>query len=337
MAELGLTPELCDPEHSAAVISEFFARTMTLASVHFHAGRNLRAFTLADALTPILIGDDKPLHPDVDRAMRLAYEPLTYCVKKVSASTVAYRFRRSRLVHALDVLGSPVPAGKWEYLDGEKLPRNGRQGLLSKYTRPVLVRASMTRIDPSYANVVLYGSSTHVERGYMSHTELLCLTHYGEMRVKGVYVASNYTTLKPFLPIYDGAPVGPMSLSVGLLAEAYMHALMQRSPGVTQGYPLSNEKRIVTPRAVWLSAMDRFYCLSAAIQFDTLGFSVKQFGHGQVTVYVPRTRQEEACRVGSMLGMLPPAILYNQVRAQLGDDTHYIPRAPNSQLAEAHQ
>ena len=312
--ELGLVRPYKTQQAAATTLSEIFARVMRTANDAYGVCEtpDFASFTkLADPLTLQLAGVDKPIGGDIDAAMRLAHENITFCIAKSEKHSYAYRFRRPRIEHALDVLRVPIPTGDWRFHNDDSIPRQRRVAFLVDLRQPVLAHGYYDQVDAAFAEVVNYGASVKSDRQFICQPDLLVLSRFAKVAVSGAFVAETYTNLTTRLPLELARPVGPLSISIGLLTEACLVALMQRSPPRTQS-AIKDAHRLTTPRSVWLTAADRFHCMSAALQFHTFGFTVTNYGAGQVTVQVPVTRAIEACKLSSLIGFVPPLVLQEE-------------------------
>jgi hypothetical protein len=73
---------------------------------------------------------------------------------------------------------------------------------------------------------------------------------------------------------------------------------------------------IYSPRAVWLTASDRFYSILPALMMDGSGFPVCGFGRGKVTVAIEAGALRDARACAAAAGLNAPLHLQEEVARQ---------------------
>jgi hypothetical protein len=308
--EMGLDDRGTPADEAVCLLAEVFSRVMNLAITHYGVGeKGLMGEYLSDDLYAVLVPEDFPISSDVDLACLRAYQNRVDCTAKWPANTRGVRFGLSRISHALDVLSTPIPSGDWTLVQGSDLgPPAERAANLLKCDRPVLAKASFSKVAPEYAPLIVVSSENmRNDRSYMSQPELVFMNKFSTLRIEHAYIASSYRRLTLNKPLFLGEDLGPLSLSVGLLAESCLAALLYRRP-----FAPGRQHGFITPRAAWLSAADRFHCLMGAASMRALGYTVMNYGVGSVLIALTSAELEPAGRCAEAIGLLPPVHPYRQ-------------------------
>lgn len=312
-AELGLLVTRMPAARITEISAEIFGRILRLAGQHYGLERP-SGFTLVDDLYQRIIKADEPIEPMIDEALKQSWQPFVKTQSAAPAGTKMFVFRRPRIVHALDVLSTPVPGEQWEYVPGDKMPpMEKRVDWIVNQSRPAIVRASVKRVDHEVAGIISYASGATEQRGWMSHPELLTLSKFARIQIDGAFMGSEYVAHPIYKDIFTGGPMGPLSVSVGILAENYWHALS--SVRTFKRFKTQAEK-VYPPRAVWYAASDRFHMLMPALMMHTSGFSVRGYGRGQVILAVQRGALEEARACAAAAGLLSPLHVNEEIAVQ---------------------
>ena len=312
-AELGLLVTRMTPARIVEIVAEIFGRVMRLAEQHYGVDRP-HGFTLAEDMYAEIIKADTPIEPMIDEALKQAMQSYVHCQATAPAGSKLLVFRRPRIVHALDVLSTPVPGTQWEYIDGDKMPpMDKRVDWIVNQSRPALVRASVRRVDHEVAGIVSFAGGNKEQRNWMSHPELLTLSKFAKVQIEGAFMGAEYVPHPVYKNIFTGGPLGPLSTSVGVLAENYWHSL---STSHSFKRFANQSEKVNSPRAVWYSASDRFHMLMPALMMHTSGFIVRGYGRGQVTLAVQRGALEEARACAAAAGLLAPLHVGEEIAVQ---------------------
>jgi hypothetical protein len=310
--ELGLVPARMPAAKIVEVLSEIFARVMRNAIKHYGIGAPY-AEKLTEDIYAALIYDDKSISREVDQAVRQAHQTWTLCEVQSPYTSTRVDFRRPRVRHAHEVLGTPIPGQQWEFIAEGKLPTpEKRVDWLIKQERPALVKTAVVKTDPEVAPIIAFGSSPQRgSRDWMTHPELLFLSKFAKIRVDAVFLGGSY---EPFivrhLP-FDGGKIGPLSVSAGLLSENYWYALAMPRPYRRIGG--DRGERLLSPRAAWLAASDRLYSMMPAMLLHASGLKVRGYGLGRIDVAVQRGALADARACAAAAGLLPPLYIPEEV------------------------
>jgi hypothetical protein len=311
--ELGLTTVRMPISRIVEITSEIFERVMRMAFENYGL-ENPTELTLTEDLYDQLIREDKSISPDIDDALRESYQTWSQGAERPPEKAKLITFRRPRILHAQDVLATPIPGDQWEFIDTKKLPpESKRVDWLVSQDRPALVRASVKNVQFEYSKVVCFGAGLATSRNWMSHPELMMLSKFANVKVQAVFLACDYAPQKVYRQMITGGALGSLSISKGILAENYWIALA--SSRTTKKF--ARDKLVIhSPRAVWLTASDRFHSLVPALMMDGSGFSVRGFGRGKVTVAVPRGAMHEARACAAHAGLNAPLYVSDDISVQ---------------------
>lgn len=307
MRELGLDSRFMPATQAVRVLAEIFDRTVRLAERHYGADVS-RYDTLADGLRGAILSKDETLSTEIDQAVDQATQNTVMCEQRFLPDSTHLTFRRPRMLHARELLATPMPLAPWEFLPGEKMvPEARRMDWLLRQDRPVLAKIAVQRLSPEAAHLVAFGSGAwgrgkQKDRSWASHPELLFLSHYATVRVDAAFLGAGYAPLAPLIPLMDEGPAGDLSFSAGLLADSYVTALASPQP-----YHLG--PKIPTPRAAWLRASDRFLSFFPAMLLDGAGFQVNSYGMGSVGVRVVQGNLTAAACAAREASLLVPLSL----------------------------
>lgn len=291
--------------HSVQILSELFNRLMSLLEIHYGFKRPKYAL-LSDDLRALILPTDKSISAEIDSASELAYQKKVDCVTNPSRiRSRQVSFKLNRYHHAMDVLATPVPSNAFKLIDEADLPdsKPARLEWALKQTSPILVQASVTKVDPSLSSVIAFGVGSIHPRSWISHPELIVLSQFAQVNISSVFMFEEYlpieSILKVELPLIEDG-LSELSMSVGLLCENFWSALAYPYK------PIGASARIYTPRMAWLKATDRMLCMRSAIELYQVGFQVKNYGDGTVVVDVPNGNLSEVIDSAANAGLYPP-------------------------------
>ena len=312
-AELGLEIVRMPASRIAEITAEVFDRVMRLAQEHYGLDRPGDR-TLAEDLFAKIVREDKPITPEIDEALAQAYQAWVSCETAAPTGSKYTTFRRPRIAHSLDVLMTPTPGEQWEFVDAARLPPESRRiDWLLAQNRPALVKASVKRVEHDVAPVIAFGGGQQKERSWMSHPELLYMSKFAKLKVEAAFLGAGYVPQKVYSPPYTGAPVGVLSISVGIVMENYCVAL-----SIARSYRrFKNERMTIhSPRAVWFAASDRFHSLIPALMMHGSGFTVRGYGRGSVMLALQRGALRDARACAAAAGLLAPLNLNEDIAVQ---------------------
>jgi hypothetical protein len=316
IGELGLGRGRTKASTTVQIVSEIFDRVMRLAHQQYGLQYPVGA-DLAEDLFDHIIIKDKSITPEIDEALRQSYQTWAKTAERKTKSGEKWvTFRRPRMRHAQDVLATPIPGDEWEFIAGNRLPaEKKRVDWLLAQPQPALVQASVSNIQFEYARVLSFGAG-YLEgdyRGWMSHPELLMFSKFAKVKVENVFLASEYAPQLVYRQMNDGGTLGLLSISNGILADNYWIALA--TARTFKKYSQKNDK-IFSPRAVWLSASDRFYSVLPALMMDGSGFTVRGYGRGKVVISIDPGAIKDVRDCASAAGLTCPLNVQDSITVQ---------------------
>lgn len=312
--ELGLFPSRMPQSRITEVTSEVFDRVMRLAAQHYGLIKPVED-AFSDDLYSKLVRADRAITPEINVALGQAYQTWSTCETASPKGSKIMIFKRPRILHAHDVLSTPVPGEQWELIPEKDLPpEHKRVDWIINQSRPALVRASVQQVEPEVAKIIAFSSGANRERSWMSHPELLSLSRFAKIHVESVFLANEYTPHTIYKPMATGGAMGMLSLSMGIVCENYWAAL---ASSYTINKRSKDAKSIIfSPRAVWMSASDRFHMLMPALLMHGSGFIVKAYGRGGINIAVQNGLLSEARACAVAAGLNAPLNVQDEISVQ---------------------
>lgn len=314
MKELGLTPPKIPIADVCEKISALFNKVMRLA-IEFY---DIKSFNQKDLLLEIrsaLCPEDKNISIPLDEALTRAYQDLVICEKPILKERQLFvTLKRPRYSHAQSILDISLPVwnGDWNFYGLKDLPPDNDRKIefLMELGSPFLAKISIKRFyNDSSMNVELAKlldlgeaigeKGVTKDRNWVCQPELLYLCRFAEVKVEAAFVADGYKELNVKLPFLGD--LSAWSYSLGLLAENVWMGLSTRSVN-----PTTRAKTLVSPRACWLKAADRFMTLTSAMMLSSAGFIVSSYGYGGVTIMLDEAKIPELIELAPHAGLTVP-------------------------------
>lgn len=316
MKEIGMLPPKKPIVEVCETLSEIFTKVMKLA-IEFYDLKSFNEKDLSMEIRNNIFPEDNSISIHVDEALVRSYQDLVICEKPILKEKMMYiSLKRPRYFHAKNILDTSIPLlGKdWEFFSEDQMPptTEGKLDFLMKKEKPFIAKIAIhSFIDPDNINVDLSkllnlgeakgegGKSK--ERNWVCQPEILYLSKFASLDISAAFVAEGYQDLgrKTHLP-YLGE-LSDFSYSLGLLAENVWIGLASRS--------INSQKRsksLVSPRACWLKAADRFMTLTSAMMLSSAGFIVSSYGYGGVTVIVEENKLPQLIEIAPHAGLCVP-------------------------------
>lgn len=316
MKELGLLPPKVPIVNISETLSELFTKVMRL-SIEFYG---LSGFNQKDLPTEIrekLFTHDRSISIPVDEALLRAYQDLVICEKPITKEKVTYvTLKRPRYFHAKSILETsiPAPTEEWAFYAESDMPQTTEEKLdfLMKKEKPFIAKiAIQSFIDPSNMNVDLskllnLGEAigergTKKDRNWVCQPEILYLSKFANLEISAAFVAEGYQNLENKVTLPYLGELSDFSYTLGLLAECVWIGLSARSINMQ-----TRSKSLVSPRACWLKAADRFMTLTSAMMLSSAGFIVSTYGYGGVTVIVEDYKIPQLIEIAPHAGLCVP-------------------------------
>ena len=315
MREVGIVPKRLTTAGSCEQSSEIFARTMSWAMVHYDISELVEQEWI-DEVRPRLFPSDSSVSMEVDEALRRCYVDYVVCSTPRLEGSRLVTLRRPRLLHANSILATAIPQGEWEFIPGDAMPdEHARLDWLWQMQRPVLVKVFIKGFGekcPAHVPALLQMGEAlgeggrKKERNWLTLQEVRYFSRYARLEIQAAFAAEGWTSFNGAKRILELGDLSPFSISLGLLAESHWMSLSGRSRN-----PLTRSKNMVSPRAAWFRATDRFLCFCSALPLAASGFSIVSYGGGCVSVAARPESMMELAEVAAACGLSSPAVLFD--------------------------
>jgi hypothetical protein len=275
---------------------------------------------LADELRCLMLPDKDPhINAEVDSALWAAHQYFTYCLTPHfnRDEMVMVRFSVPAVQYANEMLSSIVPTDQVEYISGEQLPPSERRlDWVINHSRPALARVTVSNIHPDYVNVIAFanGAKSGSNRSWVSQPELLLLSKYAQVDINGLFLFGDYAELPESCQLPPLTAMQAMTPTAEILVTNHWLGLAKENCYRLE--PKSTDHRAVSPRAAWLTAIDRFYMFTYALQLHRAGMVIRRYGAGAVTVMIPKHNYRDAYEIASAVGLIAPPSLINDIEVQ---------------------
>lgn len=317
MREAGIVPKKVNTMEICEQVSEVFSRALSWGVAHYDVAE-VGEQEWCEEVRPLLAPLDASVSMEVDEALRRCYVDYVNCSSPRVEGGRLVTLRRPRLAHAKAILNTAIPEGPWNFIAPDDLPdEHARFDWLWQMQRPVVAKIAIKgfgeRCPPHVPPLLQLGEAIgeggrKKERNWLTLQEIRYFSRYVKVEIQAAFVAEGWATFQGEKKLLEMGELSDFSLSMGLLAEAHWMALAGRSRN-----PATRSKTLVSPRAAWFGATDRFLCFCSALPLAAAGFTIVSYGGGCVSVAVrPESFPELAERVAAC-GLCAPAVLFDQV------------------------
>lgn len=273
---------------------------------------------LADELRCTMLPDKDPhISKEVDSALGAAHQYYTYCVTprlpKDGYTSVVFSVPAVR--YAQEMIGAIIPSDQVEFIHTEQLPPKAqRLGWVTAQPRPVLARVTVSGVNPDFVNVIAFanGAKTGSNRGWVSQPELLLLSQYATVDVDCLFLFGEYDRLPDTCGLPPFSTMQAMTPTAEVIASNHWIGLSRENPFRLE----PGKQRAISPRAAWMTAIDRFVMFTYALQLHRAGIAVKRYGAGNVLVIVPDGNYRDAYEIATGIGLVAPTTLINDIQVQ---------------------
>lgn len=315
MRETGIVTKRVTTAGACEQMSEIFARSMSLAMAHYDVDK-LSELQWVDEARPRLAPMDLPLGMEIDEALQRSFLEFVGCSTPRVEGGKLVILRRPRLAHAKTILESAIPQGEWEFIAPNQLPdEHARFDWLWQMQRPVLVKVAIKgfgdRCPPHIPQLLQMGEvwvakGPKKERTWMTLQEARYFGRYVKLEIQCAFIADGWMVFPGAKKILEMGEMSNFSISLGLLAESHWTSLASRSRNP------QNKKVLVSPRASWFGATDRFLCFASASALAAQGFSVVSYGRGEVSVSTRPDDLKRLALAAAECGLSAPAVLFDE-------------------------
>lgn len=316
MKELGLNPPKVTIVSICQTLSEIFTKVMRL-TVEFYDITTFAEKDLQSELRLSFFPNDANISTHVDKALSRAYQDLVMCDHPLTKEKMNFiKLKRPRYYHAKSILDTSIPLwdGDWDFLSPQDLPGNTEEQLkfLMDQEKPFIAKVAIHSFShPENMNVDLskllnlgesLGEGTiREQRNWVCQPELLYLSKFANLEIQAAFMAKGYQELEKKVQLPYLGELSDFSYSLGLLSECVWTGLASRSIN-----PQTRSKRLVSPRACWLKAADRFMTLTSAMMLSSAGFIVTSYGYGEVYIMVEDEKLSQLIEIAPHAGLTVP-------------------------------
>lgn len=307
-----------------------FGQVMRMIATHY--GISLKSNevfaydNVADELRARMIPDPDPaLGPEVDGAISDSHLYYSICMTPYTSSEdyVDVAFARPAVAYAREMTQVIVPTDQAEYVDATRLPsRSGRIDWALAQERPVLARVTVSHVHPDYANIISFGNGARAgsNRSWLTQPEILLLSKFARMEIEAAYLFGGYRSLSTACALPSMTDLQSIMPTTQLWATNHWIGLCRENPYRLE--PGGREQRRTSPRAAWMTAVDRFLMFTSALQLHEAGIAVRSYGAGTVVASVPKYNYRDAYEVAKSVGLLAPTTMAEDIDVQ--EDMHAV-------------
>lgn len=307
-------------EALASIFDQGMRFAVTRYGFDLRAREVLAYDSLADEIRAKLLPKPDPtLGPEVDSAVSDAHVFYNRCMTPIRRPDdyVDVCFSRPAVAYAQEMTSTIIPSDQCEYLDGTRLPLRGqRLDWVLGQPRPVLARVTVSDVAPDFTNLICFGNGTRAgaNRQWLTQPEILLLANFSRVEIESCFLFSEYRELPPqcrLKPVTDLQAIMP---TAQILATNHWVGLCRENPYKLE--PTKGGERRTSPRAAWLTAVDRFNMFTAALQMHQAGYAVVCYGAGSVIARVPRFNYGDAYEIAKAIGLLAPTTMSEDIEIQ---------------------
>lgn len=306
ISELGIDLNNVSPDVSVSTIAALAQRTISVAQeqykVHPKRMRLNEDFAIAmnaprSALPEVFYKHFEAVaaHPSVSVIHETNYS--------VGLPTVTVR--RNRLIHAREILATPVPTDMgWEL---EPIA-NGNDQWLENINTPFLVRCSVKNVKPMVAEILSWGSGSREMREWLTDIEWRVVRQYGDVVISSALICKNAAAPLPQSELLPNGALDELSFTYGLIAEQIWTAMTNKQ------YYKTDISRY-TAAAAWLRSADRMLMFDYAKKLYDRGLDVMSYGVGNVVLRYPENGLRRTLNIATDIGLMPPSSKLSEAAA----------------------
>lgn len=322
MKEIGSVPPQTPIAEVCEQISIIFNRVMRLA-IEFYGISEFNQKELNSEIKSKIIGEDRSISVHVDEALSRAYQDVVQCENFDSVEDMVYvSLKKPRLFHAKDIISSKIPLTleDWDFISPDELVGDSKQKIeyLNSLQKPFIAKCSIANFGYSkdlnvdlskiltLGEVFAEGGKTK-ERNWVCQPELNYLTKFSDIDVSAAFVSQGIQSLEDRIIIPSLGEMDDFSFSLGLLMENVWVALASRSVN-----PRTKVKSLISPRACWLKAQDKFSLLKSAMLISAYGYHIVSYGYGSINVFVAKDKVKDLISICPSAGLIAPSSIVNK-------------------------
>lgn len=228
----------------------------------------------------------------------------------------AFKLIRPRLVHAMDMLTTPIPVGQFTFKNRSELRQlsTNRVSYVLNQNIPIMAEITVDTMNGDIAPIYAFGNSVdkdkRVPRSWVPHSEFIAMSSFSELNVVSAFFGEKYSTLGQNLPAemvkFLQQDFGNMSWSAGVIAETIWRAasLAQEKFKVQK----DSDRPMTSWRGAWLKSADKTVMFMTAMKLNDLDYNVMSYGLGWVLCMIQEDQKNDLIRDGLSLGLLPAMV-----------------------------
>ncbi len=306
--DLLLSPDNEKLDVSVQEMSRFVGRLCRLLEKAYRTPSIFGGYQVARGVRQVLMpnGIERITNMSLAKALGDAHQRSSKCVLRGKFFNARVRWlpvRKNRLSHIREVMETPFPTGKPEFIAGNQMGGGNRLAWLYSLGRPFLVKVALTNIDPEVADILSFGTvkgetGMSSPREWATSLEAVLYDSYATVSVEAAWVWPESASLPqryqlPSVLVEDSWM--ELSYSAQLAAEIHMSAInMIPKRPQEQGGGLD-----VSPMAVWQWSMDRLLSFEMAKALADDGLVPFSYSLGAVTLRV--VNEEDHDRINSIV------------------------------------
>ena len=314
--ELGLVIPVTPVTKIAETLSELFNKIMRMA-IEFYGLSNFTQKDLQSELKLALMPDDKNISTHLDEALSRAYQDLVICDHELQKEKQIFiTLKRPRYFHAKSILDTSIPiiGADWSFYGNDDLPATTDKKLefLMGLDKPFITKISIDNFENTDNLYVDLGKLLNLgealgdggktkERNWVCQPELLYLSRFANLNIEAAFVAQGYQEIENNIILPYLGELSDFSLSLGILSECIWTGVASRSVN-----PQTRGKTLVSPRACWLKAADRFMTFTSAMMLSSAGFIVTSYGYGAVNIAIEEDKIPQLIEIAPHAGLCIP-------------------------------
>lgn len=319
----GLSRRTHTEQKVTEALSAILARAMRVVRDHYGIDpeRNLPIHdNLADELRSAILPEKDPhIGPEVDAALGAAHQYYTYCITpRVPLDEFAMvQFSVPAVRYAAEMVGGIVPSDQVEFVHADQLRQVAdKVTWVVNQDRPTLARVTVSNVHPDYVNVIAFanGAKAGNNRAWVPQPELLLLSKYADVEIDSVFIFGQYEPLSEVCSLPRFTAIQSLSPTAEIVASNHWIGLSRENPFRLE--PTKPALRAHSPRATWITAIDRFVMFTYALQLHRAGIAVRRYGAGAVTAVVPKHNYRDAYEIATAIGLSGPPTIVDDILVQ---------------------
>lgn len=219
------------------------------------------------------------------------------------------RLGRNRLSHALDIMTTPIPNGKMEFISGAEIGDNAKNKVMNSNV-PWMAEVAVKNINPDVSTVLAFGTSMdktkRIIRTWVPHPELIAMNPLADIEIRNAYKGEGYTTLANSLPDsvieFMNDQFSFLSWSAGVLAETLWKSATLKNPKADPSQGMIPD---TSWRGLWIKSTDKALSFIPALAMNEMGWKTSSYGAGSGFFSCPEHKKEELIKEAGLCGLLP--------------------------------